>query len=131
MKTNPRLKAHARDLRKNMTPAERILWIALRDRRFAGYKFRRQQVVGDYIIDFYCTNALLALEIDGETHLGKEESDERRTIWLQQQNIKVLRFWNTQVYDELESVLELIFRECDARKDLRFSLLESDDCIDD
>jgi very-short-patch-repair endonuclease len=131
MKTNPRLKSHARDLRKNMTPAERILWTALRDRRFAGYKFRRQQVVGEYVLDFYCSNALLALEIDGKTHLGKEESDSRRTTWLEEQNIKVLRFWNTQVYDELESALEFIFRECDARKDLRFTYSESDDSVED
>jgi very-short-patch-repair endonuclease len=120
MKTDPRLKSHVRELRKNMTPAEGILWTALRDRRFLGYKFRRQQVMGEFILDFYCSNTLIALEIDGETHLGKEANDERRTIWLEQQNIKVLRFWNTQVYDELEPVLESIFHECDARKNLRF-----------
>ena len=113
MKTNPHLKAHARELRQNLTPAERILWSALRGRRFVGYKFRRQQVMGEYILDFYCANTMLSLEIDGETHLGKEQHDERRTRWIEQQGIKVLRLWNTQVYDELEAVLEAIFRECE------------------
>ncbi len=110
MKSDPRLKAHARELRLNMTPAERILWSALRDRRFAGFKFRRQQVFGEYVLDFFCSNARLAIEVDGETHLGKEQSDERRSQWLGQQGVKVLRFWNTHVYDELEAVLEAIFR---------------------
>ena len=126
MKSAPRLKAYARELRQNMTPAERILWAALRRRRFAGYKVRRQQIVGGYVLDFYCSNARLALEVDGETHLGKEKSDERRSQWLEEQGIRVLRFWNTQVYDELEAVLELVFRECKGRKDLRFSGGEDD-----
>ena len=109
-----------------MTPAERILWRELRGRRFAGYKFRRQQIMGGYVLDFYCSNTQLAIEVDGETHLGKEKSDERRSQWLEKQGIKTLRFWNTQVYDELEAVLEMAFRECDARKDLRFSGGEED-----
>ena len=119
MRTDSRLKAHARQLRKEMTPAERILWHELRGRRFDGLKFRRQQIMGEYILDFYCAQTLLAIEVDGETHLGKETSDEKRSQWIERQGIKVLRFWNTQVYDELEAVLELIFRECDARKNQR------------
>src|SRR6185369_14324407 len=89
MKTNPELKAHARELRKGMTPAEKILWRALRDRRLCEYKFRRQQVFGKYVLDFYCANARLVLEIDGETHLGKEKSDEQRDTWLAERGIKV------------------------------------------
>ena len=76
MKTNPTLTARARELRKNMTPAERILWKALRGRRFVNYKFRRQQPFGEYILDFYCSNTQIELEIDGETHLGREPHDE-------------------------------------------------------
>jgi adenine-specific DNA-methyltransferase len=120
MKKDPSITARARELRKNMTPAERILWKAIRSRRFANFKFRRQHPFGEYILDFYCSNTQLLLEIDGETHLGNEKADEKRSAWLQQQGVKVLRFWNTQIYDEFESVLEMIFRECDARKDLRF-----------
>ncbi len=120
MQKDPQLKSYARELRKNMTPAERILWQALRGGRLAGFKFRRQQPFGEYVLDFYCSNASLALEIDGETHLGKESADDRRSQWLEQQGIKVLRFWNTQIYDELDGVLELIFRECETRNDSRF-----------
>src|SRR5947207_444852 len=112
MKNDSRLKAYARELRKNLTPAERILWSELRGRRFAGFKFRRQQIVGPYVLDFYCSNAKLSIEVDGETHLGNEMYDANRQIWLEQEGIKVLRFWNTQVFDELEPVLEAIFREC-------------------
>ena len=126
MKTDPPLKTHARQLRQNMTPAEPILWSALRGRRFAGYKFRRPQIMGEYVLDFYCAGTMVSLEIDGETHLGKEKSDERRTLWLADQGIKVLRFWNTQVYDELEAVLEAIFRECEMRRNSRFSVNEVD-----
>jgi very-short-patch-repair endonuclease len=89
-------------------------------------KFRRQHPFAEYILDFYCSNTRLLLEIDGETHLGNEKADERRSAWLQQQGVKVLRFWNTQICDELESVLEMIFRECDARKDLRFQSSQVD-----
>jgi very-short-patch-repair endonuclease len=121
MKNDARLKAAARELRQNMTPAEKILWAALRGRRFAGFMFRRQQVVGAYILDFYCSSTMLTIEVDGETHLGKEQPDRSRTDWLEQRGIKVPRFWNTQIYDELEAVLELIFRECDERMDLRFA----------
>ncbi len=120
MERNPHLKTHARELRKNMTPAERILWGSFRGRRLTEFTFRRQQVFGEYILDFYSSSTILVLEIDGETHLGKEAPDERRSQWLEQHGIKVLRFWNTQIYDELDGVLELVFRECEARKDLRF-----------
>ncbi len=118
MKADPYLKARARELRRNMTPAERILWNALRGRRFAGFKFRRQQVFGTYVLDFYCANARLTIEVDGETHLEKSKDDERRSDWLEKQGVKVLRFWNNQIYDELEAVLELLFRECEARRDM-------------
>ncbi|MBI1830216.1 MAG: DUF559 domain-containing protein [Planctomycetes bacterium] len=104
-----------------------MLWKELRGRRFAGFKFRRQQVFGSHVLDFYCSNARLALEVDGETHLGKEKLDERRNLWLERQTIKVLRFWNSQIYDELESVLELVFRECECRRDQRFSDGDKDD----
>jgi very-short-patch-repair endonuclease len=99
-----------------MTPAERILWNAVRGRRFVGFKFRRQQVFGGYILDFFCSHIKLVLEIDGESHLANEEYDKKRSQWLESQGIKVLRFWNNQIFDDLDSVLEMIFRECDARR---------------
>ena len=95
-----------------MTPAETILWKHLRGRRFAKLKFRRQYPTGDYVVDFYCPACNLILEIDGETHLGKEHHDQRRQRCLEDQGCKVLRFWNNDVYDDLETVLEAIWQEC-------------------
>ena len=79
MNQDPWQTTRARSLRREMTPAEKILWAALRGRRFDSLKFRRQYPTGQYILDFHCPELLLALEIDGETHLGKEEHDEART----------------------------------------------------
>jgi very-short-patch-repair endonuclease len=115
MKKDPLLKSRSRALRREMTPAEKILWGRLRDRRFAGFKFRRQHVIGPYIVDFYCAQARLVLEIDGETHLGRERPDQTRQSWLEGQGLKVVRFWNTEVYDDGDPVMEIIWRECVAR----------------
>jgi very-short-patch-repair endonuclease len=89
----------ARELRREMTPAERIVWKQLRDRRFAGFKFRRQQPIGPYIVDFFCASRRLVVELDGETHLGKEVNDQIRQGYLERQGLRVLRFWNTEVYE--------------------------------
>jgi very-short-patch-repair endonuclease len=106
----------ARKLRRELTPAERILWKELRGRRFAGLKFRRQFPVSPYVLDFYCFELKLSLEIDGESHLDNNGYDERRQQAIEAEGIKTLRFWNTQVFDELDSVLEAIWNECEARK---------------
>ena len=95
-----------------MTPAEVILWRELRGRRFAKYKFRRQRPIGPYIADFYCHDAKLVVEVDGETHIGREGYDESRQRDLEGWGSRVLRFWNNQVYDQVECVLEGIFDEC-------------------
>jgi very-short-patch-repair endonuclease len=115
MRKNPTLRDRARELRENMTPAEKILWSLLRDRRLVGFKFRRQQVVGSYIVDFFCATARLIVELDGETHLGKEPDDQRRQSWLEKEGYRVLRFWNTDVYEDKEVVIENIWRECESR----------------
>jgi len=84
----------AKQLRKNFTDAERALWRVLRSRQLAGYKFRRQQPLGPYIVDFVCFEARLVVEIDGGQH-GEEEQlahDSKRTAWLQNENFRVLRF---------------------------------------
>src|SRR5262249_47755024 len=116
MKTDPLLKDLSRELRRQSTPAEHILWPLLRGRRLGGLKFRRQQVVGPFILDFFRAETTIAVELDGETHLGNEDKDKTRQEWLEKQGIKVLRFWNTEVYDDQEAVLEMIWRECDARR---------------
>ena len=109
------IKENARALRDEMSPAEKILWTALRGRRFAGLKFRRQHPIGPYVVDFVCPSAKLAVELDGETHLGRENCDVQRQAWLESQGIRVLRFWNTEVFDETESVMEKIWQECAGR----------------
>ena len=108
------LTAHARELRKNMTPAEAILWRQLRGRRFAGYKFRRQQPIFDAnaIADFYCATAKLVVELDGETHVGREAHDAARQRRLETTGLSVLRFLNSDVYDDREMVEDTIWTAC-------------------
>jgi len=115
MKKDPLLKERARQLRHNAAPAEVILWKILRGRRFAGFKFRRQQPTGPYIVDFFCAQLKLVVELDGETHLGREKNDEERDAWLQEQGFKVVRFWNPLVYEDREAVEDTIWRECEER----------------
>ena len=97
----------ARDLRKNLTDAEQALWQCLRGKQLAGYRFRKQHPLGRYVLDFYCPSAKVAIELDGGQHnteAGKAR-DTERTAFLTQQGIKVLRFWNHEVFDNLEGVL--------------------------
>jgi very-short-patch-repair endonuclease len=105
----------ARELRRAMTPAEVILWRALRGRRYAGFKFRRQRPIGRYLADFYCHDSKLIVELDGETHIGREEADQSRQRALEGWGYKVLRFWNPDIYDDFECVMEAIFEECQRR----------------
>jgi len=92
------LKPIARELRRNQTDEEKELWRALRGRRFAGFKFRRQHAVGGHILDFYCADAKLAVELDGFQHGLPEgiRSDEVREKFLAEQGVETLRFWNHQ-----------------------------------
>jgi len=96
----------ARHLRKESTDAEKRLWHLLRDRRFAEFKFRRQYACGIYFLDFYCTLAKLAVELDGGGHGFPDQRarDEKRNQFLAGQGIKVLRFWNHQLRGELEAM---------------------------
>jgi len=92
-------KALARELRKNQTPAEELLWRMLRNRRLLGFKFRRQHQIGDYIADFYCCEANLVIECDGSVH-GQNERwhhDQERDACMISQGLKVVRFSNDRV----------------------------------
>ena len=115
MQQQPFQTQRARELRSEMTPTEKRLWSHLRGRHFTGFKFRRQTPLVGYIVDFFCAKARLIVELDGESHLGKEGRDEQRTTALEHAGFKVLRFWDTSVYDDFDAVLELIWRECRAR----------------
>ncbi len=102
----PEARAFARRLRAKSTAAEKRLWRLLRDRRFADFKFRRQYPCGIYFLDFYCTRAKLAVELDGGGHGFPDQRarDEERNRFLAEQGIQVLRFWNHQLRGELEAV---------------------------
>lgn len=97
-----------------MTPAERLLWSRLRDRRLAGFKFRRQVPVGPYIVDFLCAEARVIVEIDGGQHNlpDARAQDQERTRFLEAKGYKVLRFWNNEVLGNLEGVLTVILEAC-------------------
>jgi very-short-patch-repair endonuclease len=92
-------------MRQNPTPAEAKLWNELRAKRFAGHKFRHQNVIGRYIADFACRLPMLIVEVDGDTHADQERYDARRTVFLQSRGYKVIRFTNADVMANLEGVL--------------------------
>ena len=96
----------ARNLRKNQTDVEQILWLQLRNRRLLNYKFRRQLPIDPYIVDFVCLDLKLIIELDGSQH--SEQVDEERTLFLGQRGFRVIRFWNNDLLDNLEGVLEQI-----------------------
>ena len=95
-------------LRQNMTPAECKLWHHLRRKNIEGLRFRRQYPFGAYIVDFVCLPARLIVEVDGGQHSWMETQDGRRTAWLEGQGFRVIRFWNNEVSESLEYVLECI-----------------------
>ena len=105
-----RLLSRARGLRKNQTNAEALLWRSLRDHRFAGRKFRRQHRIGGYIVDFFCAEAGLVIELDGSEHAiaPRISYDRTRTEFLQRLELRVLRFWNSDVASNLDGVLTRI-----------------------
>ncbi len=102
------MKQLARILRRNQTDAEKQIWKHLRNRRLAGYKFRRQYSVGPYVVDFVCLERWLVVEIDGGGHMEKLQKDERRTASLESHGFTVVRFWNNDVMQNTESVLNVI-----------------------
>ena len=117
--SNRKLVVLARELRKNQTDAENLLWSKLRSHQLEGYKFKRQVPFGDYILDFYCHKAQLAVEVDGGQHTEKGVSsvDEIRTKFLNERGIKVLRFWNHEVLQSLDEVVDEIMRNMREDKD--------------
>ena len=107
---NIELKQHARLLRKNMTDAEKYLWAKVRMKQMKGYQFYRQKPVGEYIVDFYCPKAKLVIEVDGGQHFYDEEikNDRTRDEYMRNLGLKVLRFSNTDVMNNIKGVVESI-----------------------
>ena len=105
MKASPQT---ARRLRRNQTDAERTLWFRLRDRRLSGWKFRRQFPIDRFVVDFFCADAHLIIELDGGQHAARTEADARRTEILEAMGYLVIRFWNNDVMSNIDGVTEEI-----------------------
>ena len=99
-----------KQLRNSLTAAEAVLWQNLKGRQLLGKKFRRQVSIGRYIVDFYCPECRLIIELDGERHFSitMDEYEARRTKYLEEEGLRIMRFENKELYDDLEGVLETI-----------------------
>ena len=113
--TNENLKKYAVEMRKNQTDEEKKVWYQILKGRTP--KFHRQRIIGNYIVDFYCPQLRLAIEIDGYQHFYEEniEYDNKRTEYIESQDIYILRFENTEVNKDIEYVRFIIDNACDAR----------------
>jgi len=108
-----KLKGYARELRKNMTNVERLLWSKIRRKQLKGYQFYRQKIIGNYIVDFYCPKKRLIIELDGGQHYGEEgkKKDKKRDAYLKSIGLNILRFSDREVFENLDGVLERIYGE--------------------
>ncbi len=105
---SPEIHKRAKDLRKRLTPSEKILWESLKEKMFHGYKFRRQHPIKKFIVDFYCHELKLVIELDGGIHdsIHQKEYDLGRTYELVELGLRVLRFRNEQVFESVSKVIE-------------------------
>ena len=119
-------RAAAKRLRANTTPHERILWRALKELPVEGTHFRRQAPIGPYIVDFFCPARRLIIELDGGHHNDDETAkrDQERQHWLEQEGYRVVRFWNSEIADDLTAVLERIYVELYGSRDAEAELLK-------
>ena len=113
---NSTTQRRARVLRNRVTDAERHLWQFLRRHQLGGYRFRRQVPLFGYIADFACLDAKLVIELDGGQHQESSSKDQRRDRRIEAQGFRVMRFWNNQVFEETDAVLELILQALNATR---------------
>jgi very-short-patch-repair endonuclease len=108
---NPKLKHISRQLRSNMTDAEKLLWSKLRAKQLKGKQFYRQRIIGDYIVDFYCPKANLIVELDGGQHYTNEgiKKDKMRDNSIRERGYKILRFSDREIFENLAGVIERIY----------------------
>ncbi|OGT17891.1 MAG: DNA (cytosine-5-)-methyltransferase [Gallionellales bacterium RIFOXYB12_FULL_54_9] len=99
---------NAKALRHNQTDAEQKLWYRLRAHRFMGRKFKRQKPIGRYVVDFVCLEEKLVIELDGSQHFENIDYDKERDSWLRNHGYTVLRFWDNEMLNEMDGVLERI-----------------------
>lgn len=114
MKLDPKLLEFAKTMRTNATDAEHLIWQLLRAKRFMNLKFRRQHVIAPYIVDFYCHELGLVIELDGSQHGTDEgkEYDAERTKFLEALDLKVVRYWNHDVLGQTDVVLKDLWQKC-------------------
>ena len=105
------LRNAAKSLRKKLTNTESFLWFHLQAKQLEGLKFRRQQPIGKYIVDFVCFGKKIIVEVDGGQH-SEMDYDRERDEWLKREGFKVLRFWNNEVLNNITGVLEVIRSHC-------------------
>ena len=108
-RTTPKNFARAKELHRNMSPAESKLWAHLRAHRMGDVHFRNQHAIGKYIVDFCAPRKKLIIELDGSQHLEQQEYDEERTKYLESHGYRVLRFWNNDVMNNIDDVLKVIW----------------------
>jgi very-short-patch-repair endonuclease len=110
VRRDPIYTERARELRRNANEAEKLLWWRLRGGQLSGHKFRRQHALGDYIGDFVCLSARLVVELDGDTHGDdeRERKDAKRTEIIERNGFRVIRFWNDEVFHNMDGVIEAI-----------------------
>ena len=108
---------HARQLRRDATDAERVLWDLLRNRQLDGHKFRRQTPIGPYFVDFVCIERRLVIELDGSQHHHQAQYDQDRTQALNAEGFRVKRFWNAEILTNLDAVADEILMELDRAQD--------------
>jgi very-short-patch-repair endonuclease len=112
IKLSENLTQKAKNLRKTSTFAERLLWRHLRAKQVEGYKFRKQEPIGNYVVDFVCYEKRIIIEVDGSQHQIKTDKDRIRDEWLKKQGFRVLRFWNNEVLRNTEGVYQVIKESC-------------------
>ena len=108
-RTTPKIFSRAKQLHRNMTPAEEKLWNYLRAHRMGDVHFRNQHAIGNYVVDFCAPRRKLIIELDGSQHLDQQEYDEKRTRYLEVRGYKVVRFWNRDVMNHIDEVLNVIW----------------------
>ena len=108
------IRDRARQLRRDQTAVESKLWFRLRARQLAGAKFRRQYPIGPFIADFCCMEHGLVVELDGSQHVEQEAADRRRSAFLTRQGYRVIRFWDNEVIEDIEAVLQRIMDELES-----------------
>jgi len=116
MPYDTRLTGRAKELRKRQTEAETKLWSVLREKKIAGYKFIRQKPILNFILDFYCSKLLLGIEVDGSIHREKKEYDEQRTKVINSLGIRIIRFKNGEVFNNIHYVKEKLLKEINLRE---------------